>query len=573
MVAEALKARPANSVRVRRLLERLPVRHSVAFAAYLLLWLIMVGPKILPDLDSRMLSSNELETSVWFWSLEWWSHPSAWGSNPLFSDVIWAPTGLNLAWATTMPGPSLMLTPLTLLFGPVVSFNVLTLLTPPLTAWTAYLLAHRVTRLFPPSLAAGYFFGFSPVVMREVQSGHPNLSLLFLLPLAAYLIVRRLDGTMSRPRFVVLFSIVLVAEFSIFPEIFATMAVVGFVVGAIAMLVVPPDLRKRVIHTAMLVGLCFLVAAVVVTPYLYTALAYPDALKPRGFRGLAVGARTPNDFLKYFLPGRGFALGPAVRPGMTPSVNFWYFGVPLLGLLLAFWIQFRRWWAARLLGLAFLVSVVLAIGRGPRVGETRIPLPWRLVSDLPLIGRARPGRIIAYAFLFASVSVAIWIAARTPSTARKALRWTLVGLAAVAIFPNLWADIWVHDVRLPALFADGLYRQHLCPGEIVLLSGAGRREQALWQAHTGMYFRSAAWYSGFRPENYEDLRLARKLWAGEFHGLEQAAVRRFMAEHRVTAILVRGLPLATSAELGRLIGAEPRPVGGFLLMRLTDCPG
>src|ERR1700683_2138497 len=37
------------------------------------------------------------------WLMAWWPHALAHGLNPLFSDAIWAPRGINLAWATSMP--------------------------------------------------------------------------------------------------------------------------------------------------------------------------------------------------------------------------------------------------------------------------------------------------------------------------------------------------------------------------------------------------------------------------------------------------------------------------------------
>src|SRR5580704_8936218 len=37
------------------------------------------------------------------WLMAWWPHALTHGLNPLFTDVIWAPHGLNLAWATSMP--------------------------------------------------------------------------------------------------------------------------------------------------------------------------------------------------------------------------------------------------------------------------------------------------------------------------------------------------------------------------------------------------------------------------------------------------------------------------------------
>jgi hypothetical protein len=93
----------------------------------------MVGPWILPHLSDRVLSVLEQEASVFVWSLRWWPHALGRGANPLFSDAVWAPTGINLAWVPTSPGPSLLAAPLTVSLGPVgpvVAFNLLSLAAP-----------------------------------------------------------------------------------------------------------------------------------------------------------------------------------------------------------------------------------------------------------------------------------------------------------------------------------------------------------------------------------------------------------------------------------------------------------
>jgi hypothetical protein len=69
---------------------------------------------------------------------------------------------------------------------------------PALAAWTAYLLCRHLVGSFLPALSGGFFFGFSPYLINEFGQGHPNLSLVFLVPLAAYLVVRLLDGSLPR---------------------------------------------------------------------------------------------------------------------------------------------------------------------------------------------------------------------------------------------------------------------------------------------------------------------------------------------------------------------------------------
>ena len=52
-------------------------------------------------------------------------------------------------------GLAVVLAPVTLLFGPVVAYNLAAVLLPALAAWTAFLLCQHVTGTFWPSVAGG----------------------------------------------------------------------------------------------------------------------------------------------------------------------------------------------------------------------------------------------------------------------------------------------------------------------------------------------------------------------------------------------------------------------------------
>ena len=80
-------------------------------------------------------------------------------------EAIFAPDGFNLMWTTSVPGPSLLVAPITLTAGPLVAYNVLALLAPALSAFTAFLLCRHVTGRTWPSLVGGYIFGFSDYML------------------------------------------------------------------------------------------------------------------------------------------------------------------------------------------------------------------------------------------------------------------------------------------------------------------------------------------------------------------------------------------------------------------------
>jgi hypothetical protein len=552
-------------------LHRAQLQHVGAFVLYLGLWLVAMGPKILTHLGEWTLSSYRNETSVFVWSLGWWAHPFSHGLNPLLSNAIWVPAGLNLAWVTTAPAPSFVSAPLTLAFGPVVSFNVLSLLTPPLTAWTAYLLCRHVSRSFPAGLMGGLLFGFSPVVMREIEYGHLNLSMLFLLPLIPYVVVRRVEGSLGHRAFVAVLAALVVGEFGIFTETFATMTLVGVLIGVVAWALADGELQRRLVDTAKLVAVAYGIALLVVSPYLYTAFAHPQATKPEKFEGLAIGARKVSDLVRFVAPGPGFAIGPGFHG--RPDLNWWYFGVALLLLLVLFCVVHWRTYAARLLGAGFLICFVLALGaKLPLSGNRRLPLPWTLLSRFPLLGKARPGRLMAYAFLLAAVSLALWLAWSRHRSVWGWLRWALAVAAVVAVVPNVSrTQIWTQDLRVPSLFTTSAYRSALCPGEAVLVVDRNHGTQAYWQAETSMFFRTATWYVGFRPAGYEDLLTAIRIAKGDVRPSDGPALMKLVHDHGITAVLLRTPAGDTGRTLASLLGVAPSQVDGVTILRLAPC--
>src|SRR2546422_605471 len=170
-----------------------------AFAIYLTISIIFFGLPILED-PSHLYIGNGYDpvgadNTAHMWFLAWWPYAFLNGLNPFLTDMVWAPKGVNLAWTTAIPGPSLLASPITLTFGPVVSYNVLSLLAPALSAWAGYILCRNIVKRHWESLAGGYVFGFSPYELFHMMD-HPSLSLTFMVPLIVYLVLLRLDESL-----------------------------------------------------------------------------------------------------------------------------------------------------------------------------------------------------------------------------------------------------------------------------------------------------------------------------------------------------------------------------------------
>ena len=141
------------------------------------------GSRVAGDFTHSYMAGSSPDPQLMVWSMAYWPHALTRLGDPLLTHIVWAPFGYNLAWATTVPLASVAMWPITALFGPVASFNVLAIAAPALAAWTAFLLCREITHRFVPALVGGYFFGFSSYMLAHLRGGHLNLLLVFLVPL------------------------------------------------------------------------------------------------------------------------------------------------------------------------------------------------------------------------------------------------------------------------------------------------------------------------------------------------------------------------------------------------------
>jgi hypothetical protein len=543
---------------------------AAALGVYVAASVLLFGFPAVKHPATTYVGKPTADSFLFLWSLGWWPHALAHGLNPFLAKVVWAPTGYNLTWATSIPGPSVVLWPVTKLFGPAASYNVMTLLAPALSAWTAFILCRRITQRFWPSLVGGYVFGFSTYELGHLR-GHPNLSLVFLLPVCAYLVLRRYDGSLSTRAFVPLMTVVLVGEFSISIEVFATTTVFGVLTLAASLLVLTQNGRRRLLRTSAWVAAAYGIAVVAIGPYLYAMAAYP---KP--FRVVPVHlVRASTDLANLVVPNETIGPGHGLFPDV--SVNFArplpvggsYVGIVLLAVMVAFAWSARKTALGRLLPALFFVFVVASLGPVLKVsGPTGVPMPWRLALGLPLIHRALPGRFVVYAFLVLAIAVAVWA-----SLGGRFWwgRWLTVAAGALLLFPNL-ALSSAAKTAAPPFIEEGLYQRVLTPGELVVSAGIPIGRSMLFQAEADMYFRLPAGYFGSSPPGVPQRQIARAVSSGRPPVFETEEVRTFLRSSHIRAIVVIALRPHRRAQWRhflRFLHVRPIRLGGADVYRLS----
>ena len=314
------------------------------------------------------------DSAAYVWGFWWMARRISHLANPWVTDHMAAPAGVLLGYHTLMPLPGLLLTPVTLIFGPSASYNLLVIVVPGLLCYAMY----RAARLWLPSqtgaIAAGAFFGLSAMLAQE-DWYHINIAVgaLFLpLALEASVRLRRSPGW----RQAVILGVVVGAAVLTDPE---SAVLTGILTGLVLL---PWLLWRPAVARLWPAALGAVIAAIVAGPQL-AAMIHEQA---RG--GLQIDAQRLGVTDKLYgvgLPGMfaptprvaNFGLTALAQPFLHSRDNegLPMFGVTLtalalIGLIVA-WRQRRAWQLAAL----WAGCAALALGMSLWVAKRQF-IPW-----------------------------------------------------------------------------------------------------------------------------------------------------------------------------------------------------
>ncbi|MEA2645278.1 MAG: hypothetical protein QOE92_361 [Chloroflexota bacterium] len=440
------------------------------------------------------------DTSVFVWSLAWGAHAVTHLQNPLFTDYMNHPDGVNLMWNTSILLPSILLTPVTLALGPVFAYNLLATLALALSAWVAFVAIRPHVDRVLAAAAGGLLYGFSPYMVSQ-SAGHVHVTLALFPPLALILVREALVTQRRRPVLVgALLGLATAAQVLTGEEIAITTVMAAAVLTAWLVVLNRRRVRAHWRHAAVALA----AAAVTAAAVLAVPLAF-QFLGPQRFHGeVQAHGIYVTDLLNFVVPDGFQAIAPA--PGVELSNSFtgngseWgaYLGVPLLALLLvtAAW-QWRRPVAR----LAFLTGASLAVfSLGARLhvagADTGIRLPYWPIDRLPVLGNILPARLSLFVSLAAAFLLAMFLdrALTAGPASRRAVAFAVAAVALVPVFP---AQPYLSgDARTPAFFSSRVAAK-VNDGDVLLVAptnGAGSPDPMLWQADSGMRFRLTSGY-------------------------------------------------------------------------------
>jgi hypothetical protein len=398
------------------------------------------------------------------------------------------------------------MSPVTLLFGPVFTYNLLSVLAPALSAYTAFILSRQLTKHWLASIFAGYIFGFSSYNFGHLLAGHFNLDITCLIPVAILLCVRYMQVRIGRGWFIASLAVTLALELGVSTEISATLCFFGATAWLIFWLYSPADGKIRLQRMAIDLAGAGAAAALLSSPELFYLLEGFAHLAPI-LNSTAVYSTDP---LNYVIPTSVTRFGGV--PLFPISQMFTgncaeqgaYFGAPLLIIALFYFRDNigRRTTQAflTLTGMLAIATLGPWLHLGPT--QTEIPLPWTLIEKMPVIRYALPCRFTMYISLCIAVATAFHLSLATTGW-QRITRYGFVSLSCLLLIPSVAPP---KPWPMQPLFTAGNITRELGKNRNVLILPIGPYGNGMaWQVDAGMSFTQSSGYVGSQPASEQAL--------------------------------------------------------------------
>jgi hypothetical protein len=451
-----------------------------------------------PDAGVR---DNRMDQAQFEWMLAHGARVVTELAYPFFSDRMNVPDGVNLMANTSVLAVSLPLTPVTLLAGPRVAFNVFLTggLLATAVAWyllfARYLVGNRIA-----AWLGAIFCAFSPGMVSHAN-GHPNIVSQFLVPLLIWRTLRLREAGRWLRNGCWLALVVVWQAFINLEILFMTAAALGIVIAVLALR--HPELRVDWRPFLAGLGVAAGIASVLLAYPLYILFAGPQA-----YHGLPGAVRAYGADLASFVAyaRESIAGSPAAAEPLAqnPTEENAFFGWPLVILMVAL-----VWWLRReavVLGLAVVGLLYALFSLGPRIRfegrDTGIPSLWALLDELPVLHSVVPTRwalaltpIIGVLLPIGFRQVADLAAelGRVQPRAGRALRYVTATALAMALVPLLPTPLAATRIApTPEFIASGAWRSYAEGERSVVtlpLPGAAFPDPLRWAAQTRLAMR------------------------------------------------------------------------------------
>jgi len=390
------------------------------------------------------------------WLLGWVPYAVTHLTDPFFAHQLNAPDGVNLMWTPTSLFTGVLVAPVTVIAGPILAYNVAIVAGLATGALAAFAALRRYSRGRLGPLVGGAVYGFSPFTVSHAAL-HLDLAVMWFPPVVLILL-HEIVARRDRPPWQLggILGLVVVLQILTTEETVATTAIGAAILVAILVAIQPSSVRGLAGRFATTTAVAAVTATILAAWPLAVQFLGPQRVSAR----LVDADVFSTDLLNLVLPTKYQLIAPdaATRisdqfSGLFHEANA-YIGLPLLVLLVA--VAARRWDDLRIRAATIFGATIFVLSLGPHlhIGGTSTgwPMPWSIVSSLPLLESLVPSRFTVLLWLAIAVVVTIVIdeAVRRPRRA-AAGRLAAVGLCLVVVLP---APLTSSSTDIPPFFAN-----------------------------------------------------------------------------------------------------------------------
>ena len=343
------------------------------------------------------------------------------------------PFGQNFGVNGSMLALGVLFAPITKLFGPVVTFNLLLRLALAASATSMCFVLRRWVRWWPAAFVGGLLYGFSAYTSN--YGSYLFLIFVPLPPLVLLLLHECFVRQQWRPRRTgITLGLLLVLQYFIWVEVLAGTVVIGAVAVALTLIVARRRFVERWRYAVTALTYTLGVAGVL--------LAYPIVFTFTGPQSIKGPPQSPS----FLASLNGHLLSPFIAsslqwidPGAVghqgaDAGNLLYLGLPLVLVLVCFAVFLRSRTEILFAGAMALGAFVLSLGSPLTIDghATSVPLPFTLLAHLPALSGFEARRFAIYTDLFAAAMFALgmdelWTRMRERQLMRRSHEWSKVG--------------------------------------------------------------------------------------------------------------------------------------------------
>ena len=405
----------------------------VAAGLYLLIVCVLYWP-VAPWSDTLIINRARGDPLQTIWFLEWVPWAIVHGHNPLFSTYIDVPHGANLTANTATPLLGVLGSPISFTLGPAATLNVLLRVGWAGSGLAMFVLLRRWTSWWPAAFLGGLLFVLNPFMLQQSAT---HLDLLFMVvPPLLLLALDELVVRRSRRPVVagVAVGLLAAAQWFIDSEIFVDCVVVALL--GLALLAMAHWRQVKATLVSVVPGLVagsLVCGAVIAYPF-WLFVAGPEHLvgpvspawEIAGYRGDLLGPVLPS--LRHVTRPPALVVASYHHVAPVPwQGNELYLGIPLLVLLITVTVVWWRDGVMRFAAAMVLLTFLLSLGGSLELAghTTDVPLPERLLSDVPALSNVVPQRFSVFTWLFLAVLLGVgldrsWAAAMASLQRRRA---------------------------------------------------------------------------------------------------------------------------------------------------------